>query len=47
MAKVVKGKKAKTADVLHLSLTNKNYMIIGLGNSINYYRLCFYVGKFC
>jgi hypothetical protein len=31
MAKVVKGKKAKTAEVLHISLTNKNYMIIGLG----------------
>jgi len=31
MAKVVKSKKAKAADVLHLSLTNKNYMIIGLG----------------
>lgn len=31
MAKVVKSKKAKPADVLHLSLTNKNYMIIGLG----------------
>jgi uncharacterized membrane protein YidH (DUF202 family) len=31
MAKVVKSKKAKTTDILHLSLTNKNYMIIGLG----------------
>lgn len=31
MAKVVKSKKAKAADVLHLSLTNKNYMIIGFG----------------
>ena len=31
MAKVVKSKKAKAAEILHLSLTNKNYMIIGLG----------------
>jgi len=31
MAKVVKSKKAKAAEVLHISLTNKNYMIIGLG----------------
>ncbi len=31
MAKVVKSKKTKTAEILHLSLTNKNYMIIGLG----------------
>ena len=31
MAKVVKSKKAKAADVLHISLTNRNYMIIGLG----------------
>jgi len=31
MAKVVKGKKAKQEDKFHISLTNKNYMIIGVG----------------
>lgn len=31
MAKVVKNKKSKQTEKFHLSLTNKNYMIIGLG----------------
>ncbi len=31
MAKVVKSKKAKHADTFHLSLTNRNYAIIGTG----------------
>lgn len=31
MAKVVKGKKSKQTEKFHLSLTNKNYMIIGVG----------------
>lgn len=31
MAKVVKGKKSKQSEKFHLSLTNKNYMIIGVG----------------
>lgn len=31
MAKVVKSKKTKQAETFHLSLTNKNYAIIGTG----------------
>lgn len=31
MAKVVKSKKTKPADIFHLTLTNKNYMILGVG----------------
>lgn len=31
MAKVVKSKKTKHAETLHLSFTNKNYAIIGVG----------------
>ncbi|MFA5011327.1 MAG: hypothetical protein WC644_05175 [Ignavibacteria bacterium] len=31
MAKVVKSKKSKQADTFHLSLTNRNYAIIGTG----------------
>ncbi len=31
MAKVVKSKKTKPVEHFHLALTNKNYMIIGVG----------------
>jgi len=31
MAKIVKSRKAKQAETFHLSLTNRNYAIIGTG----------------